>query len=52
MCIFLVVYPTESKLRLPLLRFAKDKKIHSVLDAEKFLANHFKLSKLEKIQLI
>ena len=51
MCIVFVAYPPESRLRLPLLKIAKDKKIHSVLDAEKFLANHFKLSKSERTRI-
>jgi len=39
-----VVYPPESIIRLPLLKLAKDGKIHSVDDAEKQLAKFFKLS--------
>lgn len=42
-----MAYPPESQIRLPLLRLVKDKKIHSVLDAEKELVKRFKLSKLE-----
>ena len=38
MCILFVTYPPESKIRLPLLRLVKDKKIHSVLEAEKYRA--------------
>jgi len=45
-----MVYPPESIIRLPFLRYARDKKIHSVLDAEKHLANHFKLSKKIRTQ--
>jgi len=51
MCILFVTYPPESKIRLPLLRLAKDKKIHSVLDAEKSLANRFKLSNSERSRI-
>ncbi len=51
MCILIVGYPPESKIRLPLLRFARDKKIHSVLDAEKSLANRYKLSNSERTRI-
>lgn len=43
-----MVYPPESIIRLPFLKFAKDGKIHSVLEAEKHLGKNFKLS--EKIR--
>ena len=51
MYILFVTYPPESKIRLPLLRLAKDKKIHSVLDVEKSLANRFKLSNSERSRI-
>ena len=47
MCIVLMGYPPESTIRLPLLEFAKDKKIKSVLDAEKYLSKKFKLTNAE-----
>ena len=51
MSILFVCYPPESKIRLPLLKLAKDKKIHSVLDSEKSLANLFKLSNSERSKI-
>ncbi|KFM14391.1 restriction endonuclease protein [Marine Group I thaumarchaeote SCGC RSA3] len=42
-----MAYPPESQVRLPLLRFAKDGKLKSVLDAEKYLSKRFKLTNAE-----
>ena len=46
-----MVYPPESIIRLPFLKYAKDGKIHSVLIAEKNLANHFDLSRKIRTQI-
>ena len=51
MCIVFMAYPPESTIRLPLLKSAKDKKIHSVLEVEKFLGNYFKLNSSEKTRI-
>ena len=51
MCIVFMAYPPESQIRLPLLKSAKDKKIHSVLEVEKYLANYFKLTNSEKTKI-
>ena len=50
MCIVFMPYPPESQIRLPLLKSAKDKKIHSVLVVEKYLGDYFKLNSSEKKQ--
>ena len=42
MCIVLVAYSPESQLRLPLLRFEKDGKLKSILNAQKYLSKRFK----------
>lgn len=46
-----MAYPPESQIRLPLLKLVKDKKIHSTDEAEKFLANLFKLSTKQRNEL-
>jgi len=46
-----MAYPPESQIRLPLLKSARDKKIHSVLDVEKQLGEKFNLSKSEKSRI-
>jgi len=51
MCIVFMPYPPESQIRLPLLKSAKDKKVHSVLVVEKFLGDYFKLNSSEKTRI-
>jgi len=46
-----MTYHPESQIRLPLLKSAKDGKIHSVLDIEKVFAKRFKLSNSEKSRI-